>query len=120
MEAVNCSGMGELLERVENEEVGALLIAEEAIYSSCGHLLGALSKQPPWSDLPVIVITTGGKATEESLQLFRSFRENCNVTLLERPFRALTLTSALEGVLRARRRQYEIRDLLRIQEQLFL
>jgi PAS domain S-box-containing protein len=121
MHAIACSGMPDLVHRLEHEDCGALLIAEEAIFSfSPDLLLKTLGQQPAWSDLPLIVITSGGKATEESTQLFRAFRRNSNVTLLERPFRRLTLTSALEGALRARRRQYEIRDLLRVQEQLFL
>jgi PAS domain S-box-containing protein len=121
LQAVTCVDLPDLVHRIEHKEVGAVLIAEEALFSSIPDLLlGALGRQPPWSDLPVIVITTSGKATPESIQLFRTFRRNSNVTLLERPFRTLTLTSALEGVLRARRRQYEIRDLLKVQEKLFL
>jgi signal transduction histidine kinase/CheY-like chemotaxis protein len=39
-------------------------------------------------------------------------RHRGNVTLLERPLRILTLLSAVQSALRARRRQYEVRDLL--------
>src|SRR5438093_8516028 len=40
-----------------------------------------------------------------------------NVTVLERPVRPITLVSAVRAALRARRRQYEIRDLLREREE---
>jgi signal transduction histidine kinase/CheY-like chemotaxis protein len=40
-----------------------------------------------------------------------------NVTLLERPLQPITLTSAIRAALRARRRQFEVRDLLELREQ---
>ena len=42
----------------------------------------------------------------------RSFRETANATLVERPVRMRTLLSVVRSGLRARRRQYEVRDLL--------
>lgn len=116
--AVACRGIFDLCHHLEHP-AGAILIAEEALYSSSSNvLLEALSNQPAWSDLPVIVITSSGQLTPESLQVFKSFRRAVNVSLLERPFRKVTLASILEGALRARRRQYQVRDLLDEQRRL--
>jgi len=76
---------------------GAVLIAEEALAPpAVWSLVDVVRRQPPWSDLPLIVLTSGGDATEGSL--------------LERPARAVTLLSTVHAALRARRRQYEVRD----------
>lgn len=92
---------------------GALLIAEEALSPTAISLLNDfLSAQPPWSDLPLIVMTSSGETTLASLRILRAFSPAGNVSLLERPFRSLTLVSVLQVAVRARRRQYQMRDLL--------
>ena len=97
---------------------GALLIADEALGGpQVAQLASALQSQPAWSDLAVLVMTSGGETTEASrrrLQLLEPLA--APVTLLERPLRIETLLSAIRTSLRARRRQYEIRDLLENQE----
>ena len=93
---------------------GALLIAEEALNRESVPMLSAfLSDQPRWSDLPVIIITSDGEDTLDRRRRLGSFGTNVNVTLVERPFRPATLVSTIEGALRSRRRQFQVRDLLR-------
>ena len=65
-----------------------------------------LAAQPPWSDLPVLVLTRSGA---DSAELDEAVRTLGNVTLLERPVRVATLLSAVRTALRARERQYQIR-----------
>ena len=65
-----------------------------------------LAKQPPWSDLPVLVLTRPGA---DSASLDEAVRTLGNVTLLERPVRSATLLSAVRTAIRARERQYQIR-----------
>jgi len=94
----------------------ALVIAEEAINSkNIGVLVEALHGQPPWSDLPVLLMTGGGEATEQSRFRLRLFDPLGNITLLERPLRVATFTSSVRGALRARGNQYRIRDYVRQQ-----
>ncbi len=94
-------------------ECGAILISEEALGDiSMPFLLKALSDQPPWSDIPVIIITTGGEANRMRLQRLAIFGSGGNVSLLERPFRRGTLISTVEAALRARKRQFEVRNLV--------
>ena len=75
-------------------------------------LLDVLARQPAWSDIPVIVLTSGGGSDAVSLRALEIFGPSANVTLLERPFRVITLLSTVQVALRARRRQREVRDLL--------
>lgn len=92
---------------------GALLIAEEALSSDgIQQISEMLAAQPPWSDLPLVVMTSSGESTLASLRILKSFAPAGNVTLLERPFRSLTLLSVMQVALRARKRQYQVRDLL--------
>lgn len=95
------------------ESAAALLIEEEALVASkLPALLGALRDQPPWSDIPVIVLASSGGSERMSLQAVDIFGPAGNVTLLERPLHGVTLVSAMRVALRARQRQHEVRALL--------
>lgn len=114
-EEIECeifSGVKELCEKAR-AFAGALLISEEALTPSAVSLLNeVLINQPPWSDLPLIVMTSTGDSTLASLRILRAFSPAGNVSLLERPFRSLTLVSVVQVALRARKKQYQVRDLL--------
>jgi two-component system, sensor histidine kinase len=85
----------------------AIMVPEEVVTPNTRATLRAiLEAQPPWSDLPVLVLTRAGADSEESRQAVQTLG---NVTLLERPVRVATLLSAVRTALRARDRQYEIR-----------
>lgn len=87
---------------------GAILLTEEILaVSDANSLVEILSEQPPWSDLPIILLSASG---EESPIAAWSMERLGNVTVLERPVRLTTLVSALRAAIRARRRQYELRD----------
>jgi len=91
----------------------ALLAPEEAIsFERTTALYEVLASQPPWSDLPILVLTRPGA---DSLELSEATRMLGNVTLLERPLRVATLLSAVRTALRARERQYQIRGYLEAQ-----
>ena len=90
------------------EGCGALLLTEEAIaHEEYPALVEALGDQPPWSDLPVIILTRGGA---DSPMAARAISTLGNVIVLEQPVRVSTLISAVRMALRARRRQYQIRE----------
>jgi PAS domain S-box-containing protein len=86
---------------------GALLVAEEALLDEGAKLLiAAVSHQPAWSDLPMIVLTLPGA---DSLTIGRMLDARCNVTLVERPVRMSALVSTARTALRSRQRQYQAR-----------
>jgi two-component system, sensor histidine kinase len=85
----------------------ALLVPEEVMsFGNRAVLSEILAEQPPWSDLPILVLTRSGA---DSAELGEAVRTLGNVTLLERPVRVATLVSAVRTALRARDRQYQIR-----------
>jgi signal transduction histidine kinase len=94
------------------DRTGALLLTEEALESPEGSLLlEALKTQPPWSELPVIILTSGGESRRAGLLNLAAAAAG-SVTLLERPISTLTLTRSVQVALRSRRRQYQVRDLV--------
>src|SRR5205809_1046101 len=96
------------VERAIEEGAGLLLLAEEAIAGGGLRTLGtALSRQPAWSDLPVLLLTRHGADSATVVQAVPALG---NVTLLERPVRPATLVSAVRAALKARERQYQIRS----------
>jgi signal transduction histidine kinase len=89
------------------------VLSEEALIpSSRSRLLTELEAQPSWSDVPVIVLTAEGELSRVIADGIAEMAARGNVTLLERPVRVATLVTALRSALRARERQYEIRDSL--------
>lgn len=107
----------------EELEAGAavMVVAEEALREKeIETIASTLKQQPPWSDLPIIVMTGSGEPNRTSQQLARMRTPLGNVTLQERPLRAVTLVSCVQSALRARQKQYEVRDHLhelRLQEE---
>lgn len=101
------------------EGCGAMLITEEAMDSPQHPLLSAeLERQEPWSDVPVVLITSGGLSSAISTRSVGLMGPRANLTLIERPLRTSTLVAAMKAALRARSRQYQIRDLLEDRERL--
>ena len=91
---------------------GALLLTEEALeLSQLSVLLETLKGQPPWSELPLIILTTGGESNLSRL-LDLTASAAGSVTLLERPISTTTLLRSVEVALRSRQRQYHVRALL--------
>ena len=93
-----------------HKDAAAGLVAEEALRGGATRvILKALREQPAWSDFPLIVMTSQRSSAAAVTTLVE---QGGNVTLLERPLRIQTLTSAVGSALRQRKRQYELRDRL--------
>jgi signal transduction histidine kinase/CheY-like chemotaxis protein len=105
-----CSDLPCLLTEL-SQGVGVALIAEEALQSSdYPDLVRWIEGQPPWSDLPVVLIAHRGGGMERNPFARRLAAALGNVIFLERPFHPTTLVSVIETALRGRRRQYEARE----------
>jgi signal transduction histidine kinase/ActR/RegA family two-component response regulator len=91
---------------------GAAIVAEEALHGvDIAPLRAWLARQEPWSDFPFVILlakTAGQQPGDARARL----KELGNIILLERPLNVQTLRSAATSALRARRRQYQARDLL--------
>jgi C4-dicarboxylate-specific signal transduction histidine kinase len=108
--AVMCRSPEEVGAEIE-KGAGALLAEEETLTLFTRELIASkLDRQPPWSELPVIVLLRHGTET----QLARdALLMRWDVSLVERPVRVNTLASLVRSALRSRRRQYLMRDQLR-------
>ena len=93
------------------ESTGALIVAEEALLDAgAGQLAQALRGQPAWSDLPLIVLLAQRRPGGADPALASGLGVDGIALLLERPLRKGSLVSTVKMALRARRRQYEVRD----------
>ena len=93
------------------DPLGPLLIAEEALQPTfIEHLGGLIRDQPSWSDLPIMILTGNGRETAHTRSLEREWLPLGAPILLERPIRTATLVSSVRAALRARAKQYQIRD----------
>jgi signal transduction histidine kinase/ActR/RegA family two-component response regulator len=112
-----CDSIAEVCECV-TEGAGALLLTEEALaFQDLSLLADELSGQEPWSDMPLVLLTSSGQDANWGDLLGRLFVASGNLTLIERPCRAATLLSAIQVALRARRKQYDMRELLRREQE---
>jgi signal transduction histidine kinase len=90
---------------------GVAVIVEEALVGGDYGLLAQwIEAQPPWSDLPIVLLAQRGGGLERNPAARRLSLALGNVTFLERPFHPTTLVSVIETALRGRRRQYEAHD----------
>jgi PAS domain S-box-containing protein len=112
-----CNGPAECA-RCIAENAGVLLMTEEVLrLPQLSDLLGALQAQPAWSELPLIVLTSGGESRLATLLDVLASAAG-TITLLERPMRATTLWRSVEVALQSRRRQYQVRDLIQARSKL--
>jgi signal transduction histidine kinase/ActR/RegA family two-component response regulator len=116
LEAINCRSLTELVGEM-TVGVGAVFLAEEGVFGAdTAPLAQWIERQPPWSDLPFVILTSH-REQPAVVAWRRGIVETLrNVSLLERPVQPMTLTSAVQSAMRARRRQYEIRTLLEARE----
>jgi PAS domain S-box-containing protein len=101
------SQCGTLVESMRHN-AGVLLLTERTILDAdSAALYSMLRDQPAWSDIPVVLLAGGGTDSPAAVSLLESLG---NVTVLERPTHVVTLVSALRSAVKARQRQYELRD----------
>jgi signal transduction histidine kinase len=109
-----CSSIAAMCAELE-QGAGSLVITEEALTDEGMHLLQTtLARQPAWSDMPIVVLTSGGANPAISAYALENLG---NVMLLDRPVHIATLVSTVRTALRARIRQYQIREYLLESEQ---
>ncbi|UAK24593.1 ATP-binding protein [Sphingomonas nostoxanthinifaciens] len=98
--------------RAIDADVGAIMLTEEALDDDIAPLRAALAQQPPWSDVPFVLLATpraavqrtAGTAYQRLLDLVT------NAVVLERPLGIASLVSAIASAMRSRQRQFEMRD----------
>ena len=105
-----CADMAAICELIGNEDVGVVVLAEESLaIDARTKLFDALNKQPPWSDVPIVILTGEDELSGALPRVLAGVAEKGNVTLLERPVRVATLTTLIRSGLRARQRQLDVK-----------
>src|SRR5689334_22296691 len=108
---VVCNDMLQLMQALK-EGAGVAVVAEEAFRMGLNALTDWVSKQPPWSDFPFVVLTSQRIYAREDARRIQVLESLGNVSLMERPLSAVSLISAVKSGLRARKRQYETQAML--------
>ncbi len=105
--SIVCANSDELMKQLPLG-AGALLLVEEVVSGTGMRPLAEyVAAQPTWSDIPILLLTRSGA---DSLDVQRAVEHLGNVTLVERPVRTIALITATRSAVRARERQYQVRD----------
>ena len=112
MEATVCPSLPALVEELDAGAALAIVTEEAIATADLRPLVGWIGVQEEWSDLPFILLTTGGGGLERNPAAARHLDVLGNVTFLERPFHPTTLISLARSATRGRRRQYDARSRL--------
>ena len=109
IQALVCQNTAALIEDL-SDGAGAVMVAEEALAGAEMYALTEWSEaQPPWSDMPFIILTSR-QARPELMRWRQDLLSRLRgASLLERPLDALTLSTAARSAIRGRARQYELR-----------
>jgi PAS domain S-box-containing protein len=104
-----CSDQAHLLGLLD-QGAGAVLITEEALATApLTQLASWVAVQPAWSDIPFVVLANGSRAPR-TVAATERLAELGNIVLLERPLHAEAMLGAIRSSLKARARQYQLRD----------
>src|SRR4030095_15566052 len=110
-----CASASELCLEIRHAP-GAVLLTEEALADpGIEELAETLHTQPAWSDISLLLFA-GDDRSQATMRTLRTLEVLRNVTLLDRPIRVTAVISTVRAALRGRRRQYELRDVLRALE----
>src|SRR6185369_10619977 len=104
VEATSCRSVEELCSELLRG-AGMVIIAGELLSGEVvAQLRECLARQPPWSDIPIIVVAG---AADQAVGPVSLFEDLGSVAVLNRPLSLDTLASGVAAALRARRRQYQ-------------
>jgi signal transduction histidine kinase/ActR/RegA family two-component response regulator len=94
------------------ETTGLVVLTEEALLDGAGVLAHAFASQPPWSDIPVILLASkpNRSGRDAHLARLRLPESVINVVVLERPLSSASLLSSVGAAWRSRTRQFEMRE----------
>jgi signal transduction histidine kinase/ActR/RegA family two-component response regulator len=101
-----CRTISEVCTRL-SDDIGVLVLSEEALHTGSKELAACIAAQPVWSDWPIVVLSKSGAEVPALAAIMATLG---NVSVLERPVRTTTLVSVVRTALRARERQLQVRD----------
>jgi two-component sensor histidine kinase len=105
-----CADIGDLCGELKKGAGFAVIAVEALAESDVSGLSNWIAAQPPWSDMPIVLMTTRQDTPSWTSEAVRYQGMLGNVTYLERPFHPTTLVSVARSAIRSRRRQYQARE----------
>ncbi|MDT0632233.1 sensor histidine kinase [Rubrivirga litoralis] len=109
-----CADLGALGVGVGAGRLGVVILTTESVIGANGAadaFRRTLAEQPPWSDVPVLLLAAPGQTAGDSARaLGRAVPSGA--TVLDRPLSSSSLVAAARLAVLARRRQLDVRDLL--------
>jgi signal transduction histidine kinase/ActR/RegA family two-component response regulator len=101
-----CQNGADLAEQLQ--QGGGVILLTDAVFNDpdIEAILRVIQQQPPWSDIPSVLLCRPGAKSKIATDVLRSMR---NVTVLDRPTALRTLITSLRAAIRARERQYRMR-----------
>src|SRR5438034_7023745 len=98
-----CKNLAEVIKRFDHS-TDAIVLAQATLAPSKMHLLAkALATQPPWSNVPLILLAKAGSEGKEASQHALEILGDGNLLVLPPPFRVVALVTALRAVAQRRR-----------------
>jgi PAS domain S-box-containing protein len=94
-----------------DDDVGAVVVTEEAVIKGAGALLEPLARQPSWSDIPFILLRS--PRSQKRPLADPGLPLAINIIELDRPLGRSSLLSSVQSALRARDKQFLVRDQMR-------
>ncbi len=107
-----CATIEELCAALEAGAASAVVTEEALSAQALDRVAAVLAAQPKWSDVPVVLCSTGGDVLRVNALRARALDGLGNVMVIERPMQTRTLLAAVQAGLRARRRQLALRDVV--------
>jgi signal transduction histidine kinase/CheY-like chemotaxis protein len=102
-----CQTSAQVIQELD-KGAAVLLMVEEALSGDfLKSITHYLQKQKAWSDLPILLLCKRGL---DSPDLRAIYQRLGNVTIIERPLQIINLVTTVSSALRARKRQYEMRE----------
>ena len=102
-----CRSIPEICEELARGAAMLVLAAETFNFDDFISLSTLLKNQPPWSDLPILLLVS---PTSNGLQFTQQLRDLHSVTYIKRPIEVVALLTAVQSGLRDRQRQYAVRE----------
>ena len=95
-----------------DEHVGVIMLTEEALRFDCKTLREAIASQPAWSDIPFVLLAAQQRSGRNQANAVRTrvAAFTGNAVVLERPLGLASLLSTATSAMRARQKQFEMRD----------
>lgn len=111
--AADCASTIRVVEKIDSSDLLGMILTDEALVQDGFETLRIIAEaQPVWSDLPLLLLTSGADVPRYGAIAIQVRVEFRNVFLLDRPIRKELLLSAVQVAYNSRLKQLEVRDAL--------